>query len=74
MTVIPIHVDELPEGSIPVDMVSVVKFLDEEGHESLAIRTSKGLSHWDIIGMLVAGSDAARAALTAEMVDKREDD
>lgn len=72
MQIIPIHVGDLPESVIPLEMVSVVKFLDEDGKQALAVRISEGLTHWEVIGMLVAAGDAARAELVSEFRDKRE--
>lgn len=70
---IPLEVGDLPDNVSPLEMVTVVKFMDDSGEVSLAIRMSDGLSHWEAIGMLVAGGDAARQALIAEFTDRRED-
>lgn len=56
----------LPEGWVPVDVVSVVKCLDEDGDTALCVRTSGTLSTWEIIGMLTAANDASREALQAD--------
>lgn len=63
---------DLPEGWIPVDVVSVVKCLDEEGNSQLCVRQSGGLSTWESIGMFTAALDAARGALQADFRDIEE--
>jgi hypothetical protein len=58
---------DLPDGWIPVDVVSVVKCLDSEGNVQIAMRQSGGLNTWEAIGMLTAACDAARGSLQADL-------
>ncbi len=50
----------LPEGWVPLEMVTVVKCLDEDGEPGLCIRQSGGVSAWEVVGMLQTGLDANR--------------
>lgn len=75
MTVINLEVtDDTPEGSTPIEIISVVKCLDPEGELALSIRQSGGLTEWEIIGMLTAACDAVRGSLQRDFIEKREED
>ena len=51
----------LPEGFIPLEVISVVKCLDQDGDPATCIRQSGGLSREEMVGMLIFASDAIRA-------------
>lgn len=59
-------VGDIPEGWVPVDVVSVIKCLDDDGDTALCVRTSGTLSTWESVGMLTAANDSAREALQAD--------
>jgi len=44
--------DGLPENHIPLEAVSVIKCLDEEGDQVIFIRATDGLTAWEELGML----------------------
>lgn len=45
-------VKDLPEGWTPLEMVAVVKCLDEDGDLALAWRSTNGITPWEAVGML----------------------
>lgn len=48
------EVAELPKDSIPLAALVLVKYLDEDGDTSWAIRSSKDMSDMEAIGLLRA--------------------
>ena len=65
---------ELPEGYTPLEAVSVIKALDEEGRVSLLMRQTDGLNAWEALGMLEAGSTVTRDGLAAAFEDESPDE
>jgi hypothetical protein len=81
--VLNIDVPDLPDKFTPLELVAVVKCLDDQGNPTIAVRTSEGLMAWEVIGMLTAASDMARADLVSDLTvmpspfedpDEEEDD
>lgn len=68
-----IKVPDLPDGYTPLEVVAIVKSLDEEGDPVITIRTSDGIMEWEAVGMLIAAGDMARADLR-ESFQAMEDD
>lgn len=62
-----IDVPDLPDKFLPLEIVAVVKCLDDQGNPTIAVRTSEGLMAWEVIGMLTAASDMARADLVSDL-------
>jgi hypothetical protein len=61
------EVPDLPAGYVPLEVVSVIKCLDEAGNPTIVVRTSDGVMAWEVIGMLTAANDMARADLVSDM-------
>ncbi len=57
-----VEVDELPENWTPLEVVVLVKCLNEDGDDAVANRISAGLSAWEALAML--GVEAARTQAT----------
>ncbi|MBK8463576.1 MAG: hypothetical protein IPL36_11235 [Nigerium sp.] len=53
----------LPEGWVPVGVVALIKYVDDEGDETWAFRTSEELGDEETLGALVVRTDLAKAAL-----------
>lgn len=53
-------VKSLPPNYTPLEAVAIVKCLDEDGDLALSIRTTGGLTIWELVGMLTAAADTAR--------------
>jgi hypothetical protein len=61
-----IDVPDLPDGYTPLEIAAVLKCLDEHGEVTLCVRTSNGIMAWEVVGMLIAASDMARADLQTD--------
>lgn len=73
MSVLPLELTaDIPEGWTPLEVVSVIKCLDNEGKPSLSVRTSGGLTEWDIGGMLLWSLDQIRAESARNSQDHHE--
>jgi hypothetical protein len=55
-----VHMQPLPEGYTPLEVVAVVKCLDREGEPLLCIRYSNGVDPWDASGWLLSALDKSR--------------
>lgn len=64
---------ELPDGYTPLEAVTIVKALDEEGQVSLLIRHTDGLSGWEALGML-ASALATQQADAVNSFEREGDD
>lgn len=53
----------LPENWTPLEAVTVVKCLDENGHMALVTRSTDGITDWEGAGMHLAGLDTYRDSL-----------
>lgn len=49
-----LETDPLPEGSIPLEAMALIKSLDADGHTEFLVRNTKGLSDMEALGMLTA--------------------
>ena len=63
---------DIPEGWVPLEVVSVVKCLDDDGEPALCIRQSGGLSLWEAVGMLTTANDMARESMKGDFRERRE--
>lgn len=59
-------VQDLPEGWVPLEVISVVKCLDEKGDPGIAVRQSGNITAWEAVGMMTAAMDIARDALKSD--------
>ncbi len=59
-TVFGVEVDELPEGVTPLEVVVLVKALDEAGDVCIYTRESATLTMWEAMGMLQMVADQRR--------------
>lgn len=66
--------DPLPEGAIPMDGILITKSMVAEG-TSVSVRTTSGLSPWEILGLLIGTADDYRndLACMAVTTDDEED-
>lgn len=64
----------LPEGFTPLEAVSVIKALDEEGRVSLLMRSTEGLNSWESLGMLAAAAAVTREGLVSVFEDEGRDE
>ena len=77
-------VSDLPEGSMPLEVVGAVKVLNEEGHTELWGFQTKDLTFWEAVGMLSITLDQFQSGLVSinfvddsfmfDMEDDEEDD
>jgi len=56
----------LPEGWTPVDTVSMVKCLDEDGQVMWSVRSTPGMSMEEVLGALISRTDLLRKAILAD--------
>lgn len=47
-----LQVSDLPEGTMPLEVVGAVKVLNEEGHTELWGFQTKDITFWEAVGML----------------------
>lgn len=73
-TVLGLDVLSLPEGFTPLEAVSVIKALDEEGRVSLLMRSTEGLNSWESLGMLAAAAAVTREGLVSVFEDEGRDE
>jgi hypothetical protein len=64
----------LPDNYTPLEAISVVKCLDDEGDVVLVNRCTDGLKVWDIVGLLTVTLDDARAAASESYVYEIDDE
>lgn len=64
---------DLPESWTPLEAISVVKCLSEEGHVTLYLTATAGVMPWEQVGMLDAGLQEARASMR-ESFEEGEDE
>lgn len=55
-----IEIEDLPEGDTPMEIVSLVKTLDEDGDVAWYVRCSNGVSDVEIMGALLMELDRRR--------------
>lgn len=73
-------VSDLPEGSMPLEVVGAVKVLNDEGHTELWGFQTKDLTFWEAVGMLSVALDQFQSGLVSInfdeslMFDMEEDD
>lgn len=70
MNVLGVEVPELPAGYVPLEIVVLVRALNEEGRPALAVRYSEGITSWEAVGML----RAAEATELRSLVDGFEEE
>ena len=70
MNVLGVEVPELPAGYVPLEVVVLVRALNEEGRPALAVRYSEGITSWEAVGML----RAAEATELRSLVDGFEEE
>lgn len=58
-----IEVADLPEGAVPLEIVLSMKVMSDDGIVSLVERASRGVAHWEALGMAVTLCDSLRAGL-----------
>lgn len=63
---------ELPEGWMPLETVSVIKCLDEEGNPAITVRTTPGWTEWEMLGALMATCDQLRSSMKSDFTDGRD--
>lgn len=51
-TVLGVPLESLPEGCQPVDIIAIVRALDENGDPCVYFRQSEGLAPWERMGLL----------------------
>jgi hypothetical protein len=64
----------LPDNYTPLEAISIVKCLDDEGDVVLVNRCTDGLKVWDIVGLLTVTLDDARAAASESFVYEIDDE
>jgi len=84
VNVLGVEVPELPAGYVPLEIVVLVRALNEEGRPALAVRYSEGITSWEAVGMLraaarlllhrTAGYGAAEATELRSLVDGFEEE
>jgi len=70
VNVLGVEVPELPAGYVPLEIVVLVRALNEEGRPALAVRYSEGITSWEAVGML----RAAEATELRSLVDGFEEE
>lgn len=63
------EMEPIGEGSVALEAVAVVKVLDEEGQPGWYLRTTRGLSNMEALGMLQAGCDTVRDTVRSRWDD-----
>jgi len=58
-----VEIGDLPEGSLAIAFVVMVKALDPDGDLVLYERKSDGLTTWEALGMATTFADTARSRL-----------
>lgn len=54
---------DLPEGSTPLEAVVMITCLNAEGNQRMITRSTSGIMGWEVVGLLVAGTDLYREAI-----------
>ena len=47
-----LDIGDLPDDWTPLELVTVIRCLDQDGNETAAMRTTDGLQDWEIVGLL----------------------
>ena len=55
-----LHADPMPAGYVPLEAITVLKCLDDEGDVVIVSRATSGLKVWDHVGLLTVALDAFR--------------
>lgn len=58
-------VSDLPEGSMPLEVVGAVKVLNEEGHTELWGFQTRDITFWEAVGMLSITLDQFQSGLVS---------
>jgi len=78
-----LNVSDLPEGSMPLEVVGAVKVLNEDGHPELWGFQTKSVTFWEAVGMLSITLEQFQSGLisinfvdesTLMFTDEEEDD
>lgn len=74
MSVYGLDLDPLPENWTPIEATVIVKCLDQDGVLALVTRHTKGITSWEVVGLLTASLDTERADLQSSFQSDRDDD
>lgn len=64
----------IPEGWTPMEVIVIMKCMDNEGKVRIGYRTSKGWTTWESLGALRAFERSMNDDLQSCMIDGSEDD
>jgi hypothetical protein len=65
-----IEIPDLPAGAIPMEVVVLVRYVDDEGDTTTAEVRSAGMSTQEALGMAVTYADGLRLSLLVGMISE----
>lgn len=68
-----LEVEDMPANWSPLESVTVLACLDDDGQPALLIRRTESLKPWDCVGMLTVALDMEREAVQ-ELFEPEDDD
>lgn len=64
-----LDIEELPEAETPLDLVSLIKTLDDEGEVQWYVRATSGVSDLELMGALMMELDRRRYHKASTFLD-----